>query len=234
MLSPRGSDGYYMKVYLIRHGTTDWNEQGKIQGQADIPLNEQGQAQARRAARFLERISWDACFCSPLERARETARILLSGRDCPVYIDERLKEISYGEKEGTRIPLIRSTPGMSLYAYFEDPGRYVPDAGAESLEDLFKRCRSFLEALTRQADDYRSVLISGHGAWIRGAICVALGLTKTQFWTGQSQNNCCITLLEYCGGWRLLQDAVDAQALARLRGEEGEADADIDCRRYAE
>lgn len=206
-----------MRVYCIRHGATDWNEQGKIQGQADIPLNERGKAEAEQAGRFLTSISLDEAYCSPLIRARETAQIVLQSHRCPVFVDGRLKEISYGAGEGVSIPLLRSSPEMSLWAYFEDPEHYHPCENAESLEELFARCRLFLDELAAREDCCGNVLVSGHGAWIRGAICTVLGLGKADFWKGHKQKNCSITLLECRNGvWRLLQDAISAEALIQI------------------
>ena len=64
---------------------------------------------------------------------------------------------------------------------------------------------------------YTHLLVSGHGAWIRGAICTVQGFDKADFWKGNEQKNCSITLLECQNGkWKLLQDAVSAEALVRM------------------
>lgn len=88
----------------VRHGRTEWNALGKIQGQTDIPLNEEGILQARSLARRLaqEPRQWDAIIASPLSRAMDTAQIVADALDIPLLPpDERLKERSFGEIEGT-------------------------------------------------------------------------------------------------------------------------------------
>ena len=77
-------------LYIMRHGRTDWNDRNKLQGQTDIPLNESGRRMAEEAAAKYADIPLDICFCSPLIRARETAEILLNGRNVPIRTDERL------------------------------------------------------------------------------------------------------------------------------------------------
>ena len=92
-----------MKLYIIRHGETSWNVERRLQGASDTDLNENGIALAAITGAAMKEIPFDCCFSSPLKRARETARLVLAGRNIPVTEDERLREISFGEWEG-RIP----------------------------------------------------------------------------------------------------------------------------------
>ena len=89
-------------LYIMRHGKTEWNEHHKLQGRPDIPLNENGIAMAEKAAEEYRDVHLDICYCSPLKRAEQTARIVLSGRktQVPVVIDERLMERGFGESVG--------------------------------------------------------------------------------------------------------------------------------------
>ena len=68
-----------MKLYIVRHGETQWNKARKIQGQVDIPLNEFGRTLAKKTAKGLADINFDLCYTSPLIRARETAELILAG-----------------------------------------------------------------------------------------------------------------------------------------------------------
>lgn len=96
--------------YILRHGRTDWNEEHRLQGEVDIPLNETGRQMAYDAAEKYKDIDFDICYCSPLKRAQETARIFLADRNPAVEIitDNRLHEMCFGDYEGVKN--IRQSP----------------------------------------------------------------------------------------------------------------------------
>ena len=82
-------------LYIMRHGKTDWNVLHKLQGRTDIPLNEEGRNMARKAADIYKDINFDVCYCSPLKRAKETAEILLEGRNIPIIRQRTVRLIYY-------------------------------------------------------------------------------------------------------------------------------------------
>ena len=85
-----------MKLYMVRHGETDWNKARKIQGQVDIPLNAFGRHLAEETGKGLASIPFEACISSPLERAVETAELILEGRPVPIFTDRRIIEMAFG------------------------------------------------------------------------------------------------------------------------------------------
>ena len=89
-----------MKLYLIRHGETDLNKKRILQGQTNSELNDYGRELARLTAEGLMEVPFDLAFTSPLKRAKETAQIILSGRNVPLLEETRIQEISLGEYEG--------------------------------------------------------------------------------------------------------------------------------------
>jgi probable phosphoglycerate mutase len=140
---------------LIRHGQTDWNAAGLLQGSSDIPLNDIGRQQARDALMTLRSKPWDAVVSSPLVRARETARIIAEGLDIPLGAAyPGLVERDYGSLEGT----------SAAEAIEKWPDRSYP--GAESLDSVAQRGAATLAEI---ADDFpdRSVLVVCHGTIIR-------------------------------------------------------------------
>lgn len=89
-----------MEVVILRHGTTELNKAGKIQGsRVDPSLSEDGRAYAEKAAQKFDASKFDAVYVSPLKRAQETARIFV-GSDVPIKTDKRLEELDYGDWDG--------------------------------------------------------------------------------------------------------------------------------------
>ena len=80
-------------LYIMRHGKTDWNAKHKLQGRTDIPLNEEGIQMAEQAKEKYKDVNFDICYCSPLVRAKQTAEIVLEGRNIPIVYDDRLMEM---------------------------------------------------------------------------------------------------------------------------------------------
>ena len=110
-----------MKIYLVRHGQTDWNYQKKIQGQQDVDINEQGIRQAEKLAEILKNVPFEYAVCSPLTRAHHTAEILLKYHSVPLSYDERLKEIYLGEWEGKTHKEVMTQEKNPVWQYFHCP-----------------------------------------------------------------------------------------------------------------
>lgn len=147
-----------MAVYLVRHGQTDWNKNGTVQGRYDTELNQTGREQAAQAREYLKDVPLDVCFSSPLKRAMETASIILNGRDVPIKTDDRLVEMAYGVYEGTNW---RAEEYQKLRRYFAY--RYPQ---GESYLDVGYRAFSFLYGIKELAQK-GNVLIVCHGGIAR-------------------------------------------------------------------
>lgn len=170
-------------LYIMRHGKTDWNARHKLQGRTDIPLNEEGRKMAEEARREYADVHFDVCYCSPLSRARETAEIILKGREVPIVADERLVEMSFGMYEGIENSFqLADCPINDL---FRKPEEYIPTEGCgESLAELYARTGAFIrEVLEPELQSGKDVLIVGHGAMNSSIICQIKGLSLKDFWS---------------------------------------------------
>lgn len=181
-------------LYIMRHGKTDWNLKHKLQGKTDIPLNEMGIEMAKEAREEYKDVHFDVCYCSPLVRARETANLVLEGREIPVIIDDRLEEMGFGIYEGTEN--VFEKPECPVRELFFSPATYKPVGGAESLEDLIKRTSEFInEVALPQVNEGKDVLIVGHGAMNSAIIGQIRNTPIEKFWAEGIENCRLIRLL---------------------------------------
>lgn len=170
-----------MKIVMLRHGQTYWNRAKKMQGKTDIPLNEIGKSQARRAAAAMPEV--DLCLTSPLGRARQTAELALEGRNVPIVEEPLLLEQGYGLYEACSQRIGFHIPVHPLYNYTRRPEKYVPGLGGESFEDLYGRARKLLnERLLPMEGSCGSVLLSAHGAILCAVYNCMFDVPVNRFW----------------------------------------------------
>ena len=164
-----------MRVLLVRHGETDWNAAGKIQGVSDIALNGRGREQARSLAEALAAEGVAEIYTSPLRRALETAQIIggalgLVPREAP-----ELMELNFGCWEGCSWEEIAERWPDQFAAYAADRNGYAAPGG-ESYDDMLARARPFTEALRRKKSA-GSALCVCHSAVMRGLIAAESGFS---------------------------------------------------------
>ncbi len=174
-----------MRLFLIRHGQTEYNADARVQGSSDVPLNAVGRAQAEALAPRLARLvlaePLDGIWSSPLGRALETARIALPAAERGrLETDPRLREMYEGAWEGlTREELEARFPD-SRRAWARDPASFVPPGGHESLMDVQGRMIDFVRA--REAESAEGAfLVFGHGFATLSLLCWILDLPLASF-----------------------------------------------------
>ena len=124
----------------IRHGVTDWNRQGRFQGLTDIPLNDEGVAQAEAAAQRLRDVRFDCVVSSPLMRAMKTAEIIAAASDKTVAVDAGLIECDFGSFEGRPISEVMAEHGITtveaLATILPEDGEPWPSVSVRSLASV--------------------------------------------------------------------------------------------------
>jgi len=130
-----------VRLILVRHGETPWNEVHRFQGISDIELSPKGTSQAKSLAESLKREPLEAIYTSPLIRARQTAEQIARYHDCPLVIDEGLKELNQGQLEGLTVEDLRRDYAVFLKKWMKNPGSTRLPQG-ESLGHLQKRAWS--------------------------------------------------------------------------------------------
>lgn len=171
-----------MRLLVVRHGRTNWNDLKKVQGLADIDLNETGINQAKESAQKLEKEDIDLIICSPLKRTRQTASIINEGRNIDIIFDERVRERDFGEFEGFN----RADFDYDSFWTYSKNLRYEK---AENIQDFFKRIFLFLDDIKEKYKDKTVLLV------IHGGVSVAInsyfeGLPKEDEPTRNALQNC--------------------------------------------
>lgn len=159
-----------MKLLLTRHGQTDWNVAGKIQGIMDIELNETGIKQAEATREKLLNKKIDIIITSPLKRANKTAEIIGRDRNIPIIEEQKIQERYYGKFEGKSSKEVNLDEiwNYKINKHYED---------TESIGDLFERIQDFLENLKREYDN-KTVLLVTHGGVILPIRAIIEGIPK--------------------------------------------------------
>ena len=214
-----------MELYILRHGTTEWNIEGLLQGDHDTPLTDDGRELALETGRALKEVTFDACLTSPLSRAYETAMLVLGDRlwtgkttltdetlsvsdilarkaadpagpyAFDFRIDERIKEIDFGDWEGhhSRGEFREITPEM-LNRFFNISDGHFHAPNGESLNEIFARTKAFLDdCFSNEEWEDKRVLVSTHGGCLRALLHHYWN--DEDFWHGSVPPNCSISVI---------------------------------------
>jgi broad specificity phosphatase PhoE len=174
------------ELWLIRHGQTDWNVEGRWQGQSDVLLNSAGLAQARLLAGELVGKHFDAIYSSDLQRARQTADILSARLNLSVQIDPRLREIHQGEWEGKLISEVKQRYVQAFSLRVKDPiSARAP--GGESTLEVANRLRQAADDIAHIYPAGRVVVVS-HGLALATLICQANKISLAEVYSHIPEN----------------------------------------------
>ena len=199
-----------MLFYIVRHGETRSNVEGRLQGWIDDPLNENGTALAKVTGRGLQGVRFGRCITSPLRRAYQTAQTVLeeSGNvSVPIETEDRIREIHMGEWEGRRIsPRFGEVDQEMMRLFFTDPFRFPGFPGGEKVTDVCQRTQAFLRELAREGKEEETCLLVTHGVALRSMLNFLYD-DPADFWHGHVPYNCAVNIVSFRDGqWRLLAD----------------------------
>ena len=181
------------QLFIVRHGETVWNREGRIQGHTDVTLSDRGVEQATRLADRLGPVPFDAAYASDLSRASATASLILNGRDVPLYPTPRLREYHKGAFEGMTDAELRSRFPDEYPSYVSKDLDYAPDGG-ESTRDVSERMSSIIREIKERHLGER-VLVVGHGGSLRAAMMALLGMPLDANWRFLF-GNCTLTIVD--------------------------------------
>ena len=188
------------RLLLVRHGETDWNRETRFQGRIDVPLNDNGREQARKAALFLKDVPLDFAFSSPMVRPKETAQIILQHHPkLQLELRDGLREISHGLWEGKLEAEIEQTYPGELHRWRTVPASIQMPEG-ENLRQVWERAvdawQTILESVASQT---QTGLVVAHDATNKVLLCHILGLAADHFWNFR-QGNGAVSVIDYPHG----------------------------------
>ncbi|OBQ40211.1 MAG: phosphoglycerate mutase [Anabaena sp. CRKS33] len=190
-----------VRLLLVRHGETEWNRQGKFQGQIDIPLNDNGRNQATKAAEFLKDVNIDFAVSSTMSRPKETAEIILKYHpSLNLQLFAGLREISHGLWEGKfESEIDQEFPG-ELERWRTIPAEVQMPEG-ENLEQVRERSVSDWNTIVKNAESQQLQLglVVAHDATNKTLLCHILGLSAENFWNFR-QGNGAVSVIDYPAG----------------------------------
>ncbi|NLY43841.1 MAG: histidine phosphatase family protein [Clostridiaceae bacterium] len=175
------------RLYLIRHGLTEWNRCNRFQGASNISLCEEGIEQAKRLSKRMSKFPLDAVYASDLDRALQTAQIIAQPHDLPVNIVPQLREINFGEWEGlTKEEIIK----LKKYDYnaWRDMPHKALFPGEGNLEKVRQRVMTGMKSILERHETGNIAVVS-HGGCLKIIIMSLLGLDLSfykHFWLGNT------------------------------------------------
>jgi len=186
-----------MKIYLVRHGETEWNREEVFRGRLDVPLNENGRRQSQRTGLHLRRMPVARILSSPLMRARQTAEIIAEEVLKPVQAMEELTDMGFGTWEGLPLVEVRRRFPRELEVWAREPHKWRIE-GAETLQDVRKRLLRALKGIRGEED----VIVVTHRVVCKVLACLLLGIPNSRFWYLRF-DPCSISIFEDRGDHRV-------------------------------
>lgn len=190
-----------VRLLLVRHGETEWNRQGRFQGQIDIPLNDNGRLQAQKAGEFLQPVELDFAVSSSMQRPKETAEIILQHhKSVKLELQDGLREISHGLWEGKFEKEIEQEYPGELERWRTMPA-FVQMPEGENLQQVCSRSVATWQSIVQTAleNQLKTGLIVAHDATNKTLLCHILGLSEENFWNFR-QGNGAISVIDYPSG----------------------------------
>ncbi len=170
-----------VRWFMVRHGETDWNNEGRAQGQIDTPLNEKGRTQAQHVASRLAEVEFAAVYSSDLTRVMETAVPIVANRDLEIQTMSHLREKSYGKWEGMSFQEVEVQYPELFKRLFQEDIDFAPPEG-ESDSDVYGRVGEAAETLKSAHDGDCNVLIVAHGGSLRALMANILNMPADYMW----------------------------------------------------
>lgn len=171
------------RIYLVRHGATEWNQTHRFQGRSDVPLSDDGRKQVQATAVALKDTPFAAIYTSPLSRARDTALSIKAYHpDIPLIEEDGFIEMELGDFDGMESRTWATEYTDFMKAWGANPGGIrMPGPGGECLEEVQTRAMKALDALLQNHPPDSTLVICSHNFVILSILCEASGISLDEF-----------------------------------------------------
>ncbi len=183
------------RLYLVRHGATPLTEEDKFSGAENVHLSDEGRVQAQHLAQRLKDTQIAAAYCSPLDRAVETAEILVQPHGLDLIRLDGLREISHGHWEGMARRDVEKQFAEEYASWEEDPFTFAPQGGESGISVLARALPAMREIVVKHAD--QSVLVVSHKATLRLLISSLLGFDARGYRDRLDQAPACLNIVDF-------------------------------------
>ncbi|SHI00851.1 histidine phosphatase family protein [Sporanaerobacter acetigenes] len=182
------------KLYLVRHGESEWNNLKRIQGQKDTFLTFKGEKQAEKIANRLVSEEIDIIYSSDLKRANETANIIGEKLNLQVTPSEAFREIKFGSWEGLSTEELTEKNSEEHFIWLNQPHNFKMD-GAETLYEVQKRAMNKIDSILK-SNPNKNILVVSHGATIKTIILGYVGI-DLKYYNRMTLNNTSLSIIEF-------------------------------------
>lgn len=183
-------------VYLTRHGQTQWNEEGRMQGWNDSPLTELGVKQAQWLRDRLEEIHIDKIYSSSSGRAYRTAEIINENKKVELVREDELRELNLGEFQGLNQEEIQRRYAEQYYNYWNKPELYKPVGDGETIEELIDRVKKVIMKIIME-NKGKNILVVTHTMPIKALLCNLENIPIKDFWMEPYIKQTSLTTIEF-------------------------------------
>ena len=183
-----------MKIYIVRHGETEWNKLGRMQGGKNSDLTAKGIENAKKLGHRLKDVDFGCIYCSPLGRAVQTAENIRGDKETEIVFKEGLKEMNFGIWEGMMHKEVEELYPEEQFNLWNKPHLYKPIEG-ESFEQLLSRTREVVEEIIKE-NRHENVMIVSHAVLIAAIYSVIKEHSIELFWNIPSIKDTCLSVVE--------------------------------------
>lgn len=181
-------------LYIVRHGETEWNKEGRMQGRLNSNLTPMGKKYATRLGERLKDTEFAHIISSPSGRALETVQLIKGNRDIPIMTDERIMEMNLGSWQGLRHDDLKKKYPNEYEQFINKPDNHQIE-GAESLTEMSNRATEFLTGLKKSRDN-GNLLVVTHGRFISALYAVFKGVELKDIWAGPTVQGTSLTIVK--------------------------------------